>query len=216
MQGVVYITYRDGESESYALKIEERLMRAGTPEVYLSSYSEASVPVRAFADVVVAIIGKEYKSTERWHDLEGVANTGIPVIFVLLDDAVMLSAVALPGGLNLWRRQTLRVSDASFENDIDALIKQINSALALPAGGGPGRETDRRRRDTARATVRREDGQEIRRDERGGNESYSEEDTRAQRRHEKRGANGSRKESRSEEDCRAQKRREKGGAKGSG
>jgi hypothetical protein len=137
MQGVVYITYRDEESESYAIKIEEHLMRAGTPEVYLSSYSEASVPVRAFADVVVAIIGKEYKTIERWRDLEEVANTGIPVIFVLLDPAVMLSAVVLPGGLNLWRRQTLRVSDASFENDIDALIKQINSALALPAGGVP-------------------------------------------------------------------------------
>lgn len=137
MQGTVYVTYQDAKSETYALRIEERLIRAGTPEVYLSSYSEVSMPVRAFADVVVAIIGKEWKPTERWRDLEEVANTGIPVILVLLEYAVMPAPVELPGGLKLWRRETFRISEASFEEDVDALIKQIISALALPAGGTP-------------------------------------------------------------------------------
>lgn len=77
MQGTVYVTYQDAKSETYALRIKERLIRAGTPEVYLSSYSEVSMPVRAFADVVVAIIGKEWKPTERWRDLEELSRRSI-------------------------------------------------------------------------------------------------------------------------------------------
>jgi tetratricopeptide (TPR) repeat protein len=138
----IFISYDRRESERYASKIADRLTRHfGYENVFLdvSSIAAGSDFVREVegaigaANVVVALIGplwtaKLTPSSFVVNELTTAFQRGITVIPVLIDDATMPPAEALPAPLDrLARIQALVLDQSRFQSDMDLLIKTIDN-----------------------------------------------------------------------------------------
>jgi TIR domain len=151
----VFISYRRDDSAGHAGRIYDSLVaRMGTARVYMdvdslhtplgSDYREQVWQHIGSSGIVLAIIGRRWlsiadtKGEQRLQDPEDLVrqeityalDRGIPVIPVLVENAVLPAATELPGHLtSLPDHQAIQLSDERWHYDIGRLMARIEDAL---------------------------------------------------------------------------------------
>jgi hypothetical protein len=162
MAGNVFISYRRDDSAGHAGRVHDRLEREFGRDLLFMDIDSVPLGVNfvnvlseevAKCDVLLAVIGPNWlnardedgsRRLDNPHDfvrieIGAALQRNIPVIPILLDGAKVPKASQLPKELEeLSLRNGLDVRHVSFHNDVDKLVRSLQSQLA---------EADARRRD---------------------------------------------------------------------
>jgi formylglycine-generating enzyme required for sulfatase activity len=159
MSTKVFISYRRDDSAGHAGRVHDRLVQElGRDVLFMdvdgiplgADFVEVLRAEVAACDVLLAIIGPDWlealdeagnRRLENAHDFVRIEiatalKRGIPVIPILLEGTAMPEAEHLPDDLKaLARRQALDVSHASFQTDLDKLVRQLRGTIGPPKSG---------------------------------------------------------------------------------
>ncbi|KAA3650918.1 MAG: TIR domain-containing protein [Proteobacteria bacterium] len=153
----IFISYRRDDSAGHAGRLEEALERHfGTRNVFRDvddlppgqPFPAALQARLRGANLVLVLIGPRWLEAERdgvrrlslpddyvRMEVAHALGQGIPVVPVLLDDAAMPPANALPADLRpLVHRHAVRVSDAGWSDDVARLVGALQAELGPRRG----------------------------------------------------------------------------------
>ena len=159
----IFISYRRDDTGGRAGRLFDLLaarygagrvfqdVTAVAPGTYFDDQVDKAI---ATSDVVLVVIGQRWLTSSAGdgarridrpddyvrHEVRAALGSDVRVVPVLVDDAELPSAAALPEDLaSLVRRQAVSVRDASWHRDVDDLIKRLEGAPADTAPARPGR-----------------------------------------------------------------------------
>jgi hypothetical protein len=171
MSGQIFISYRREESRWSARSLYDRLSaRFDRKQIFMDidaialgdDFIKAIEKMVAKCDVLIAVIGAHWITSKDEQDSRRLDNPedfvrkeigtalkrDIRVIPVLVDGALMPRSTDLPDDLKpLVRRNALRVTDTSFDDDCRRLIVAIEEVLEKTAAEG--REPEEKELETA-------------------------------------------------------------------
>jgi TIR domain len=150
----IFISYRREDASGYAIAIYNKLCGAmGKEHIFMDvnaidpgvDFVERIENAIASCDVLLVLIGKKWLTASNGPnrrldepndfvrlEVSTALKRDIRVVPILVDDAIMPKTEELPDNLKLLaRRNALRASNTSFNDDIDRLIEKLCDLLSI-------------------------------------------------------------------------------------